>query len=387
MTTLPEVKPAKKTAQAAQSLRELVESAGPDTKLPTYLELLSSLSVSRTTLNAALDELESQRVIYRRHGVGIFTAPSTRAQTIALVCNPLYFQGRNHSPFWDVLLAAARERAAMDDASCEVHFCKVQDPDHVPFSENLMHSLRSGHIHGVAGVGMNRKTRDWLRENRIHYVSFGSPGDWYIGIDRSGIIHQGVRLLGGHGCRRVALLSPVDPFKSHTSNESKFELWTEVFRMALDFQGLAFSPNRLALNSDLVSTEPFRTDLSHQEQGHRSIHKMFSGDVAERPDGLLFTDDVMAVGGLAALRELGIDPREDVRVVTHANKGMSILQSYEAVVTRLEVDPQEIVDTLFSAIHDLVAGQTPVDFHFNPATQEFQYLARPVLHEPIEPAS
>lgn len=85
--------------------------------------------MSRTTLNTALEDLERQGIIYRRQGAGIFAASRKQRQTVALVCNATFFQGRTHSPFWDVLLEQARDRAAADALDREVRFCKWDDPD------------------------------------------------------------------------------------------------------------------------------------------------------------------------------------------------------------------------------------------------------------------
>lgn len=382
MNTLTDNKPVKKTTQATESLRRLVDEIGPDAKLPTYLELLSSLSVSRTTLNAALDELEGQRVIYRRHGVGIFTAPRQRCQTIAVVCNPHFFQGKNHSPFWDVLLSGTRERAAQDAFACEVHFCKNNEPDTLTFSDNLLHSLRSGYVHGVVGIGMNRAARRWLAENDTPYVSFGGPGQWYVGVDRVTVIQLGVQTLAELGCRRIAMLSPVIPFKTYSTPEEDSHIRIEIFRTALEHFGLPFYPQLALLNLDLVAEGSHTTTLSLQEQGFHSVHQAYAS--GEGPDGLLFGNDVMAVGGMAALRELHLNVGQDVQVATHSNKGTTLLTPYEDVLIRLEVDPTEIVDTLFSAIRDLMAGETPTQFEMNPVTHDMQYIVRSALRRPGE---
>jgi DNA-binding LacI/PurR family transcriptional regulator len=383
MNTLAENKPVRKTARVTECLRQLAEEAGPDAKLPTYLELLDTLSVSRTTLNAALDELEGQRVIYRRHGVGIFTAAQRQSPTVALVCNPLYYRGKNHSPFWDVLLAGARERAALGDYSCEVHFCVRREPEALPFSDNLLHTLRSGHVQAVLGVGMNRAVSSWLKDNGIPYVSFGGPGDWYVGVDRSSVIQEGVRVLAEQDCKDLALVSPIIPHRQYSPDEAEWEIKTEIFRMALEQHRLPFAPHRLALSWDLVAGRSQMTTLSHQEQGHRAVHQLFA-DAARRPDGVLFTDDVAALGGLAALRELRLRPGLDVRVATHANRGTPLLAQYEDVITRLEVDSDALIDTLFSAVAQLAAGEKPAGFQSNPRTGEMQSIFKVRVCQPSE---
>lgn len=55
------------------------------------------------------------------------------------------------------------------------------------------------------------------------------------------------------------------------------------------------------------------------------------------PDVLLFTDDHLAQGGLLALMARGLRVPEDVRVVTHANRGQGPF--WIKPLTRLEMDP------------------------------------------------
>lgn len=55
------------------------------------------------------------------------------------------------------------------------------------------------------------------------------------------------------------------------------------------------------------------------------------------PDVILFTDDHLAQGGLLALMERGIRIPEDVKVVTHANRGLGPF--WVKPLTRLEMDP------------------------------------------------
>ena len=56
-----------------------------------------------------------------------------------------------------------------------------------------------------------------------------------------------------------------------------------------------------------------------------------------RPDVFLFTDDHLAHGGLLALMERGVRVPEDVKVVTHANRGLAPFCIKP--LTRLEMDP------------------------------------------------
>ena len=57
---------------ACERLIELAHELGPDAKLPTVLQLRDRLGISIATLNSVLNELEAQRVVRRKHGIGQF---------------------------------------------------------------------------------------------------------------------------------------------------------------------------------------------------------------------------------------------------------------------------------------------------------------------------
>lgn len=63
-------------ARARDALKRLVQDAGyaPGDRLPSEIELAQRLGISRPTLREALQQLEEEGTIVRRHGVGTFVA-------------------------------------------------------------------------------------------------------------------------------------------------------------------------------------------------------------------------------------------------------------------------------------------------------------------------
>lgn len=72
------------------------------------------------------------------------------------------------------------------------------------------------------------------------------------------------------------------------------------------------------------------------------------------PDVFLFTDDHLAYGGLLALMERGIRVPDDVKVVTHANRGWGPF--WIKPMTRIEMDPVAQGESVADAIISFLQG-------------------------------
>lgn len=73
------------------------------------------------------------------------------------------------------------------------------------------------------------------------------------------------------------------------------------------------------------------------------------------PDVILFTDDHLARGGLMALSSAGVRVPEDVRVVSHVNKGFAPV--WPRVLTALQLDPVAHGRVLARQVLDLLGGR------------------------------
>ena len=98
--------------------------------------------------------------------------------------------------------------------------------------------------------------------------------------------------------------------------------------------------------------------------GHRAVAD-FLADPKRRarlPGVLLFDDDYLAVGGIAALLEAGLRIPEDVRIVVSTNKGNE--PALGVTLARVENDPVSSADSLSSYVIDLLEGRraTPPRF-------------------------
>jgi len=105
------------------------------------------------------------------------------------------------------------------------------------------------------------------------------------------------------------------------------------------------------------STAPGPDGETRDERGARAFQALF-GDGQPPPDGLIIADDMLTRGLLSAARSAGIAIGKDVRIASHANKGSPVLEEWADRLTRIEVDPDEIVEAMFDLLEAFMAGQS-----------------------------
>ena len=84
------------------------------------------------------------------------------------------------------------------------------------------------------------------------------------------------------------------------------------------------------------------------------------GATGEKPDGILITNDLLFSGAAQAIRELRIDVPGQLRVATHANRGVAAPRPPFAHV-RIEFDPRDFALALVHLLELRLAGKRPPD--------------------------
>ena len=291
-----------KLQSVCAALLRLASERGPGAKLPPLRELAESLPASMATLTAALTELESRKVLVRKHGIGVFVSESQPRRRIALLCHPAFFQAVGSSPFWGVLIESARRRAERERE--ELTFFFVDDRSQA--------ALLTGHFHGVVGIGLSQESAREIEAQGLPLVAFAGCGPFLVGFHDSTIETLGLERLRALGCQRIAVLS--------------------------------------------ASDDEARGVVSQQETGYREALALFRQPPALWPDGIHSSDDIRTLGLLGAMQECGIPLDGPVRISSHANLGSPALLGWEESLICLCVDPERIVATLFDALEDAIDG-------------------------------
>lgn len=348
-------------------LTDLAHRLGPGVKLPTVAQMRDQMGVSIATLNTALGELEAQRIIYRKHGVGIFVSERLNHKSICLICDPSFFQAAGTSPFWNMLIERSRLRAEAHNEDFSYHFALPRsgsgigaEPRVSPLHEGLVREIKAGCVDGILGIGLSEGDADWLEAQRVPFVAFAGPGRYMVQLASQEMIEAGVENLAQQGCRRAALWSPVAPHRPGGPSTEPTEA-SRWFKESLERQGLPFEGGLVEENHHIFRPDGEPHAVTHQEQGFETASRVFGDRKIEPPDGILCTDDMMMVGALNAFRRLNIEPGKDVRIVTHGNVGSPVLMGWEEHLSVVANDPDEVVQNMFSLLETLMAGQTPTE--------------------------
>jgi len=358
--------------ELCNQLFEMSHRLGPDAKLPTVVQLCEQLDVSMSTLNTALKELEEHNILERRHGVGVFVSPSLHRRFVSLVCDSLMLERMDASAFWIRLLERARHRAEEGNESFDVHVAMPMGHLNEPLQRGLSREIRSGMVDAIIGIGLQQDAADWIEAQGVPFVALFGPGSHVVGVDNGALWRLGVRELQRLGCTRIGIWNGLPP-KRPTWPDDCMEEW--IFRgVKEEFAafGLEYRSGWHRTGLELIDAPGGSTDLSFSEQGFRVAREVFSAGRASWPDGLVLTNDEVTRGAIQALLQLGVRPGQDVEIATHYNRGLTTFLGFDGQLTRLEVDPDELVQEVFATLDQAINGTIA-----STTVQEFLPRVRP----------
>ena len=373
-----------KLLDVCRQLTGIAQELGGGAKMPTVAQLCDDLSVSRGTLDKALGELERQQIVNRVHGNGIFVSSRLGLKTVGLVHAMSESLG---SPFWDLLLGQAQERAQVGHEKFGFYLASRGTDGH-DLPVELMSAVRAGRLQGLIFVGQpSVETLKWVEDHNVPMIGFANHRTFYRVQTRSELIPaRGVEYLERTGCRRIGLWRPFGLWQRSEGYDANLLDYPALFQDALRQCDLPHEPNcswratekEARWNNGVLGEKSPAEGESLQEQGYRAVREVLCDLERSRwPDGLVLTNDVFARGVLVGLQRLGVRIGEEIHVVSHANAGSTLLLGYEDQIARLEFDPAAISGHLFSLLETLMSDQQP--------TEPIRWLD-PVLKEPTSSA-
>jgi len=327
-------------------------------RLAPVRELAAELGVSVPTVRAAQRLLADRGLLQIRHGSGVYVAGAAAKNWIGIYTAFDVFQPRTSS-FHTLVPYALRNYFSNHAIDAEIYVGRsaAGEYDQQPPNPRFLADVAAGRLSGV--VFLTAPTSDGWEEwvAGLHIPAVGDHTTYQVNTGYEEMIRQAVRHLGRHGRRRIAMLS----YAPGTGQN--------LLQKALAEAGLPL----------------------HREWVRHDFHPMLSGSGweefreiwdarREKPDGLLVTDDVLFDEARIAIQELGIRVPEQLRIVTHANKGA--VRRYPFPVTEAQCDPERYAEALGAMLLKRLRGK-PVEppVRFVPFEMvETAAVAAPITH-------
>ena len=342
------------------TLRNTALAKGPNERLPSVRTLCEELSVSRTTLDQVLNNLEAHDIIYRKHGSGLFVSPKLFRKTVGIIIDSSLLS--NHvglSPIWGLLWGLFAQEAERRSHIKNEYYClhTILPASEIPLSEEIIHLVQTRRIHGVLNIGVPHKAVKWLTDQGVPCISCFVYGPWQVRFDFIEMVRLAVSRLVQRGCRRIGLWA-IDPSTTPSATSEAFSDEVRAFRYFLADHGLEYHPELVRSLLPPQDHNGTLRMLTNQQQGYHIAQEVFSNSNIFKPDGIVIINDMVTDGALAALLTQKVNIGEDVHIVTHANAGMMTFFEYINGISVIEFDPQILVHKMFELLDLLLAGQS-----------------------------
>jgi len=318
----------------------------PGDMLPSESQLSKEFNVTRTTIRRALDVLEEQDLVQRYHRQGTVVANPLQRGEFAIVIRPALMKA-GASPYYReaAALLAGQICTCNNNAkwSAKLHLGQHTDSGQsFPATVDLLEPDVVKKLRGVFTFHSLYQLGESLVQKNIPVVMLGNGSEKYgatIVPDRERFYREASHHLRMAGCKTVGFIW------NHMDRPLKPEERTDIVfaKCAID-AGLCVEEKWMpATLGDITESKGY------------DLFMKFWEEQSTRPDGIVIDDDVLTSGVLRAILHKQIRLPEQIRLVSHANKGAEL--PYHCSVTRYEFDISDIVNAAVDAMVKLVNGQ------------------------------
>lgn len=325
------------------ALEKRIRQLAPGEALPGIPELCRTLSVSQLTIDRAYEALETQGLIERRKGSGVFVVDRTQTGEFAIVLQPGLLAA-NASPYFRVVTANLIHLLRRENPRWRIrmHVGGPSEPGE-PFlgTLDLMEPDVLPRLRGVFAFSPVYDLGPALEKAGVPLVHIGSFKDcnYEVAFDQfEGFVRQALRHLRDSGCTTAGMIGHSMPPQRNLA---------KLFTAQAGACGLETHPEwieQLQVHDDISERAAYEAFMRWQAGPHR-------------PQGLVVQDDVMCNGVLRATLKLGVQLPRDLRLVSFAIRGVEL--GYHLPVSRVEFDGKELAERAVDLMLKLVR-QRPV---------------------------
>jgi len=333
-------------SKIAAALQQHILQLQPGDFLEPERDLAEKYAVSLMTMRQALSVLVKEGTLRRQRGKGTVVVDRLTTGKFAIVASPEMLSF-NTSPFYlltiNALVNCLREANPRYRANIILGQAGISDEQGFADTVDLLDPRVVETLRGVISFKPLGKVGETLEARGIPVIRIGRGSDeWAVWYDPVQLIRQGVDHLAGSGCRRPGLIwgCPHHPARP----EDEFD---KIFARLAGERGMEFRSERVPHIEGYHWTEQAGYDL------FTAIWKQ-----SKKPDSLLVTDDMLCRGVLRAILHFGVRIPDDLRLITHANEGVSF--PFHLPVTRLEASPLDFARQACELLLLRSRGKLPV---------------------------
>ena len=328
-------RPPEKKRHVARALRERIVAGqlAPGARLPSQQQLVHRFGVSGMTVQSSVRELVREGFVTTRRGKGMFVAATQPHFTnyVLLIPGSATIGGVGHSQFWRALRAEAE---AIQTAG-RIKLTTLTGVDVGETSEAVQRRLatdvREHRVAGLIFAAFFSRVMDspLITEPRIPRAAISEhsmPGVGSVYPDLHSFIDQALDRLAAEGCRRIGMVGLADWGRR-----------AQYFSAGCRRRGL--------------TTAPLWQVTLAMEQGEgvtRCVELLLRRPAAQRPDGLVITDDNLVPAVTAGVAAAVSGAGRRLSIVAHTNLGYPTPSAVP--VARLGYSARELLERCVTVV-------------------------------------
>lgn len=337
-----------------QIAQELRQGIGTQYKVGQLLaseaELADRFSVTLRTVRQALDELAEDGVVRRYHGRGTLVVDRLLTGEFAIVSHPESF-GAEASPYWRMAISEIANALQLwnPQLRIKIHLGQRSNTD-FPATLDVLEQDILRRLRAVFTLMPLKDVGAALLEAGVPVVSLvpqnssGSQERYTVSFDYDSVHVRGFQHLKEAGCRTVGVLG------AYSYCVGKYQTLEQMIADQAAKAGLETRSEWSVILQQGYITERL---------GYEFFERFWAAP--NRPEGLLILDDVLCRGALQAMLMKGIDAPRDLKLVTHANRHVTL--PYPKPISRVEFDAGKQARGAVEMMVELLQKQEPKEPH------------------------
>jgi DNA-binding LacI/PurR family transcriptional regulator len=324
-----------KKATIVEDLRQAIlrgdYTAG--SRLPTRRALCNHYNASSVTLQRAVDILIEEGFIEARGRNGSFISdtPPHLADFIMMFPHAAVYR---ENLFFKSLEKSIRKIEEREKINITIYRNIENEKDLLSYQE-LISKIQERKIAGIIMVRVSQFIMDIVdsHSNQVPVISVSNtPLDnmSYVTMDNLAYIRKACQYFKDQGTTKLAIISMKTSFANYDTPDA---------RTIFDEYDIDLRPHWF-----------HQLDVSVTQSAKNIAEVLMKLPEDERPNALLIDDDHFVIPALDGLREVGIDPENDISVIAHSNYPNIVAE--DITIKRLGFNTDELILSAINRIRD-----------------------------------